>query len=74
MDDVKIKAFEKLIVDACNDIPISNRIKHYVLKDVAEKLLEASERDIAVTLALADMRKKERVAENEQNSNQDQLG
>jgi hypothetical protein len=35
---------------------------------VAEKLLEASEKDMAVTLALADMRKKERVAENEQDS------
>lgn len=71
MDDIKIKAFEKLIIDACNDTPISNRVKHYVLKDIAEKLLEASEKDMAVTLALADMRKKERVAENEQNSNAD---
>lgn len=68
MDDVKIKAFEKLIVDACNDTPISNRIKHYVLKDIAEKLLEASEKDMAVALALADVRKKERMAEDEQDS------
>lgn len=65
MNDLQIKAFEQKIVDACNDTPISNRIKHYVLKDIAEKLLEASEKDMAVTLALADMRKKERVAENE---------
>ncbi len=70
MEDVKIKAFEKLIIDTCNDTPVSNRTKYYVLKDVAEKLLVASEKDIAVTLAIAE-KQKEGKAKDEQISHQD---
>lgn len=53
MDDIKIKAFEQKIIELCNGIPISNRVKYYVLKDIADKLLEASERDIAVAVAIS---------------------
>lgn len=52
MDDVKISAFEKLIIETCNKIPISNRVKYYVLKDIAEKLLQASNTDIAIQTSL----------------------
>lgn len=59
MEDIKIKAFEQKIVEVCNSInTLSNRTKYYVLKDIADKLLEASERDIAVALAVADKDKK----------------
>lgn len=57
MEDMKIKAFEKLIVDSCNNTPISNREKYYVLKDIADKLLEVSERDIAIQMAILDQQK-----------------
>lgn len=60
MDDIKIRAFEAKIVEICNGVPISNRMKYYVLKDISEKLLEASERDVAVTTALLNKQKEEK--------------
>lgn len=48
MEDIKIAAFEKLIVDACNNIPLSNRVKYYVLKDISQKLLAVSEQEIQI--------------------------
>ena len=60
MDDLQIKAFEQKIVDTCNGIQISNRAKYYVLRDIADKLLEASERDIAISLAILDKEKKQK--------------
>lgn len=64
MDELRIKAFENLIIEHCNKTPISNRVKYYVLKDIAQKLLDASELD--VQLALRDMPQKNEseVAEN----------
>ena len=60
MDDLQIKAFEQKIVDICNGIKISNRAKYYVLRDIADKLLEASERDIAISLAILEKEKKQK--------------
>lgn len=59
MEDIKIKAFEDKIIELCNSVPTLNcRAKYYVLKSVADKLLEASERDIAVALAVASLNEK----------------
>lgn len=58
MEDIKIKAFEQKIVDVCNEVcGLNNRAKYYVLKDIAGKLLEASERDIAVAMAVTQQSK-----------------
>ena len=51
MDELKIKGFENLIVDACNKTPIPNRIKYYVLKEIAQKCYDASEIDVRIALA-----------------------
>lgn len=50
MDELKIKAFENIIIEHCNKTPIPNRVKHYVLKDIAQKLLDASEIDVQLAL------------------------
>lgn len=70
MEDVKIKAFEQMIVDVCNKTPICNRVKYYVLKEIADKLLEASERDAMVMTALSE----HQVKENEQQKTEEQKG
>ncbi len=59
MVNVETIAFEKLIVDTCNQTPISNRVKYYVLKDIAQKLLEASEFDYKQTILELEKKKKE---------------
>ena len=51
MDELKIKAFENLIIDACNKTPIPNRIKYYVLKEIAQKCFDASELDARIALS-----------------------
>lgn len=51
MDELKIKAFENLIIENCNKTPIPNRVKYYVLKDIAQKLLDASELDVRIALS-----------------------
>lgn len=48
MEELKISAFEKALIDLCNGVPIANRAKYYVLKDVADKCLEASNREIEI--------------------------
>lgn len=50
MDELKIKGFENLIVEACNKTPIPNRIKYYVLKEIAQKCFDASEIDVHLAL------------------------
>lgn len=61
MEDIKIKAFEDEIIKICNGMNgLNNRAKHYVLKDIADKLLEASERDIAIALAIANKNKEQK--------------
>ena len=57
MDEIRIKAFENSVIDLCNGAAISNRVKYYVLKDIAEKLLDASEKDYQVQVATLDMQK-----------------
>lgn len=47
MDEIKIVNFENELVSLCNRTQIPNRTKYYILKDTAQKLLEASERDYA---------------------------
>lgn len=51
MDELKIKAFENLIIDNCNKTPIPNRIKYYVLKEIAQKCFDASEMDARIALS-----------------------
>ena len=51
MDELKIKGFENLIVEACNKTPIPNKIKYYVLKEIAQKCLEVSELDVQIALS-----------------------
>lgn len=51
MDELKIKAFENLIIDACNKTPIPNRVKYYVLKEIAQKCFDASEMDARIALS-----------------------
>ena len=65
MEDLSIVAFEQKIVDICNKVPISKRTMYYVLKDVANKLLEASDRECQISMAINDYEKKK--AEAEQN-------
>ena len=50
MDELKIKAFEALIVENCNKTPIPNRVKYYILRDVAQKCLNVSDVDIAIVM------------------------
>ena len=45
MEEIKIVNFENELVSLCNRTQIPNRTKYYILKDTAQKLLEASERD-----------------------------
>lgn len=48
MDDtLNLIAFESSVVNLCNDTPISSRAKYYVLKDITQKLLVASEQEYA---------------------------
>ena len=49
MEELKIVAFENSILKLVNSTPIPKRTMHYVLKDIAQKLLEAS--NIECTLA-----------------------
>lgn len=51
MDELKIKAFENLIIDNCNKTPIPNRVKYYVLKEIAQKCFDASEMDARIALS-----------------------
>ncbi len=51
MDELKIKGFENLIIDACNKTPIPNRAKYYVLKEIAQKCFDASELDARIALS-----------------------
>ena len=53
-DDVKIKGFENSVIDLCNGVALSNRIKYYVLKDITQKLLEASELNIQLFMKEAE--------------------
>lgn len=46
MDDLTIFTFEKQLIELINKTPLPNRAKWYVVKDVADKLLKASENDI----------------------------
>lgn len=50
MDELKIKAFENLIIENCNKTPIPNKVKYYVLKDIAQKCFDASELDVLLAL------------------------
>ena len=50
-ENLEVIYFEKLIVDACNNTPINKRTQYYVLKDITQKLLEASEREHQIALA-----------------------
>lgn len=59
MEELKIIAFEQSVVDLCNHTPIPNRTKMYVLKEIANKLLEASERDYQMALQALEQKKKE---------------
>ncbi len=63
MDELKIIGFEQSVVDLCNKTPIPNRVKMYVLKEIANKLLDASERDYAIQMRML-----------EQKNNQDKKG
>lgn len=64
MDELKIKAFENIIVEHCNKTPIPNRVKYYVLKDIAQKLFDASELDVQLALRSIPEAEESEVVEN----------
>ena len=51
MDELKIKGFENLIVEACNKTPIPNKIKYYVLREIAQECLKVSETEVQIALS-----------------------
>lgn len=63
MDELKIRAFENLIIEACNKTPIPAKVKYYVLRDVAQSVLNASNVDIALELKEIERQKESEVAE-----------
>lgn len=60
MEEIKIKGFENTILDLCNKTPMPWRTKYYVLKDLAQKCLEASEKDCQMALAEIEKQKEQK--------------
>lgn len=50
MEEVKIIGFEQAIVELCNKTPIPWRTKYYILKDLAHRCLEASDKEYQTTM------------------------
>lgn len=59
MNDLAIITFEKQLIELVNGVPLPNRCKWYVVKDVADKLLHASEVDVRATLEKIEAQKGE---------------